>query len=744
MKKKIFSLLLGICLIFGGLFSFSGCSLAPVDESKVNSQVVMKIGNKNITKGELLNAFYTYYQNNGSYFAYYDESTIEESFYTWFTVKTMVSELSYKYLEDGIIFYTNKDEETVWGYVEDYFYSQISSYEKALYVADGVKEEDYPSWLQSEKDEEEVSKFEYYSSPVNEIEFTDREADKTTRLSAQDVYDKIPELKADLFKWVVSTDDDGVETKEDITGEELKFRNQAYASYIQSLVSNAKASNKSTAIDDVLKAEVLRIYEAYYDSQISVIFQNYYVQDQLLIHDTNTLNDSAVVAGFLDKYYLDMQTNQIQDAYVATMEKSDGASLVTYHYQGKDYYFSVQHILVKFSDYVLEQVEKIPGYGVTNANDIIAQNYVTARDNIAKTKNNAILTKVNTDILKDTLVAVGDYYYYDEAKKTEWDEVNHIYYGYVQLTTHDNDANVIEYTDFYTEANPYVASDGTKITKESDGVVQMATYEDVEKAFEVNYKIWIDLAEDIYSDTTAQNAKTIVDDFYNAEDGEHNKINEKYEDMRYVLEVARDMQLNGLSLDDLKSKISSLVFIELEWIYSGDSLGNEISNKIGYIVSNKPDENMNWVVDFAVGAREMIAYINGDKYDELSAEEQILYTKAVITDYGYHIMKIENVYNQKSIINIDDITAEFSLENGSEYVTKVIEKLKQTYVCASSNQTLYDYFYDEAYDTLVGSASSAGTYFLNLEYQWLSEYYEENKIEMIKKIEYNELFDSVA
>ena len=161
---------------------------------------------------------------------------------------------------------------------------------------------------------------------------------------------------------------------------------------------------------------------------------------------------------------------------------------------------------------------------------------------------------------------------------------------------------------------------------------------------------------------------------------------------------------------------------------------------------------MNWVVDFAVGAREMIAYINGaepedpngDKYADLSAEEQILYTKAVITDYGYHIMKIENVYNQKSIINMDDITAQFSLENGSEYVTKVIEKLKQSYVCASSNQTLYDYFYDEAYDTLVGSASSAGTYFLNLEYQWLSEYYEDDKIKMIEKVKYSELFESIA
>lgn len=741
-------------MVFGGLFTFSGCSLVPTNPNQVNSNIVMKIGDKSITESELLNAFYTYYQNNSSYFSYYDQETIEESFYTWYTVKTMVSELAYKSLYNaetnpsGFIYYTKKDEETVWEYVENYFYSQISAYEKSLYVADGVDESEYPEWLQTESEEEAVTKFESYSSPTKDIEFTDRKADATTRLSKEDVYKKVADLKVNLFKYVVSTDENGVETKENIVDEPFKVRNQAYANYIQALVSNAKASGSSTDIDDVLKAEVLRIYEAYYDSQINVIFQNYYVQEQLLNYnnqgDKYTLNDSAVVAKFLDKYYLDMQTNQIQDAYKQTMESKDGASLVLYHYKGRDYYFSVQHILVKFSDYVLEQVENIPGYGTSDANEVIANNYVTARDNIATTKKAGILTKINTDNLKDTLVAVGDYYYYDESQKTVWKPEDNIYYGYVKLTTHtessiDYATGVVTYEDTYTEANPYVAGDGTKITKDSDGVVQMATYEDVQQAFKLNYKLWLDLATDIYDGTTT------IDDFYALEDGEENKVNEKYEDLRYVLEVARDMKANDLTLADLKDKISSLVFVELEWIYSGDSLGNEISNKIGYIVSNKEDNNMSWVVDFAVGAREMIDYINSDKFDEdLDAEEQLLYTKAVITDYGYHVMKIENVFDVASIINLESIQDDYSLNNDSNYVKKVAKLLRQTYVCNGSNQTLYDYFYDEAYNTLVGTSQSAGTYFLALEYEWLSEYYAENKIEIIQKLTYDELFASLS
>ena len=160
MKKKIFSLILCVCLIFGGLFTFSGCSLVSKNEEKLNSDIMMKIGDTTITKNDLINAFYTYYQNNSNYFAYYDEETIEESFYTWYTVKTLVNELSMKALynettnKTGYIYYTSEDADTVWEYVEDYFYSQISSYEKALYTADGVEEADLPSWLQSESSDE--------------------------------------------------------------------------------------------------------------------------------------------------------------------------------------------------------------------------------------------------------------------------------------------------------------------------------------------------------------------------------------------------------------------------------------------------------------------------------------------------------------------------------------------------------------------------------------------------------------
>jgi len=744
LKKKIYSLLMSICLFFAGLFTFSGCSLVAKNSTNANAEIVMKIGDTKVTKNELVNAFYTYYQNNSSYFAYYDEATIEESFYTWFIVKTMVEELSYKELYDktknpnGKIYYTNKDAEEVWKNVEDYFYSQVSAYEEALYVADGVEEDDFPSWLHDHDHEEETStKFTQYESPLKDIEITDRKSDVTKKLSKEDVYKKVADLKARLFKYVEEEHEDGTEELKDITDKAmLKVRNQAYANYIQALVSNAKANGVSTKVDDVLKAEVLRIYEAYYESQIGVIFQNYYVQDQLLNYnnagDKYTLSNKAVVAKFLDAYYTDKQVYRLQDGYVEKMESQDGASLLLYHYQGRNYYFSVQHILVSFNEYVNEQVQALEGYGVANAGESIYQKYIEDRNAIATENAKAILTEVKKDAEKGTLVSAGSYYYYDESKKEVYVDTadEKIYNGYVLLASTKFDSSSNKYVVDTTTAKTYTNSEGKEITWESDEAKLMASVQDVLNSYSKTYELWMSKVNELLND----DQKTI-------EDVVGEEVEEgRFEELAYVLEVAQNMKELGASQTEIQNKVSSLAFIELEWLYSGDSLGNEMKNKIGYIVSSQDDNNMNWVVDFAVGARAMLA-----EYKTKTAEQKTMFTKTVMTDYGYHIMKIENVYdeNNASIIDISEIAEDYDLESET-YVAEVVKLLKKTYVCASSNETLYDHYYDELYNTLVGTSASSGTYFLNLEYQWLAEYYADNKVETIKKIDYHELLESIS
>ncbi len=732
---------MGICLFFVGVFSFSGCSLVSGSSEKKGEAIVMKIGDTNVTKNDLINAFYTYYQNNSSYFAYYDEATIEESFYTWFTVKTLVTELSYKALYDsttnpsGYIYYTSEDAETVWEYVEDYFYSQINTYEKALLSAEGVEENDYPAWLHDHAhDEETATGFSYYTSPVKDIVYKDRKADAVKKLTEEQVYSKVAELKAGLFKYVESEDEDGNETLADIMDDGLVARNQAYANYIQALVSNAKANGKSTNVDDVLKAEVLRIYNAYYESQVSVIFQNFYVQDYLLdldgTGDKVSLNDKVVVAKFLDAYYADRQTYRLQDGYVEKMESSDGASLLLYHYEGRNYYFSVQHILVQFTSYVMEQVQGLEGYGVSNSGEAITNKYVEDRNQIAVEAANAILTKVNKDAEKGTIATFGSYYYFDEAKK----ESKADNYGYIKLSTGvwNSETKKVDQTNTQT----YTNSEGKEITWESDEAVLMATKEDIAEAFAYNYEVWKAKVNALLDDPT----KTIDDVIgENVEEG-------RYEELGYVLEVAQNLAISGASDEEIFNKVASLLFVELQWIYSSDSLGNEMSNKIGYIVSSQEDNNMNWVVDFAVGARQLNAYMQSDAFKGKSADEKAIYTEAYLTDYGWHIMKIENVYDKdhSSIVDLSKIVADFDLTAGSDYVEEVTALLKKTYVCNGSNETLYNHYYDEAYNTLVGTSSSSGTYFLALEYSWLSQYYSDEKVEIIKKVDYNELLESIS
>lgn len=737
MKKRIFSILLGICLVFSGLMSFSGCSIYTKDNEKTNASVVMKIGDTEVTKSDLYSAFYTYYQNNSTYFAYYSEELIEESFYTWFVVKTLVSELSYKALYDettnpnGYIYYTHEDADEVWDYVEDYFYSQVSSYEKTFYD----DENDYPEWLQDdEEDEEETTKFESYERATKDIELKNRKSDVDKKLSDKDVYGKISDLKISLFRYTVGDD----ETPKDM-GEKgdavYNKRELGFRKYMEALKLNAKSSGNNSSEEELFKAEVLRIYNAYYDSQINVIFQNYYMQEYLLNYDgagdKTSLSDKAVVAKFLDEYYKEQQVNKVYDAYVSTMEDDDGASLVLYHYQGRNYYFSVQHILLAFDEDLSSQ------FGTDSDDPDQHDVYVGVRNEIANANKYAILVEVDETREKNTLVSVCDYYYYDETKKDVYDVGNNIFNGYIKLTNHTVDGNgKITYTEILHA--DLVDGEGNQITWESENVPnikRMANIDDVLKAYEETYKLWTKYATEVYNETST------IDAICSAEE-------DKLEDLRYVLEVAQNYKDCGLSLSELKSKISSLAFIELEWIYSGDSLANEMSNKIGYIVHSADDEDLNWVNEFADGARKILANMKSStsSYASLQEDEKMIYTETYITSYGYHIIKIENVYDEDnySIIDLSSVGETINLDENSAYVQKVASLLKKTYVCSSSNETLYDHFYDEVYNALVGTSSSSGTYFLGLEYEWLNKYYKDSKIEITTKLTYDELLASLS
>ena len=301
-----------------------------------------------------------------------------------------------------------------------------------------------------------------------------------------------------------------------------------------------------------------------------------------------------------------------------------------------------------------------------------------------------------------------------------------------------------------------------KIEIEEKNVLYLATDEEIENCYDFNLEKWVKLAEQYEAaDETAK--KT---------------LRENNEDLAYVFDTVDNILSTSKTPAEkkiaIRQKIASYLFIELEWLFSSDSLGNEYSNKRGYVMSNYPDERGSWVSEFAYGARDLIKQLKGKKNDGTYTYETVQeglnallsgniadfdaskLTNKIISTYGYHIIKVEDVFEGgSSLVDLDTIKTSLSatvidLDNEA-HLNAVVKAINETYVCSGSNQTLYNYYFDQLYTKLVGSSwlgdtsdkATSGTYFLKLEYEWLYELYQADKVEHIDKVGYKELLESI-
>ncbi len=761
MKNKLKAILLGVFVAVFSVFSLCSCGLVKPDNSKKNTGNAMQVGETVLTKNDIINQFYTYYQNNSNYFAYYDHETVVNSFYTWVAMRQIVSQNSSAMLYDetknpnGYIVYTEEDEEDVWKSVKEYFYSQVSVYEKALYSLKGYEEDGYPVWLKDDKASDDNVKFEAYKTVKPEIKSrTEKLETKTEKLSEENVKKELGHVQEYLFEYVTETDDEGNEIREKIVydGYIENSRNQAYTRYVEWLISSAKSSGTNTDAKVVLENEILRVYNSYYESKITTLFQNFYLQEYLTnyygieigseddgkLGDTETLSDKALVKAFLDKYYQDMQTNQVESSFISTITSSDGASLVLYNYNGQNFFFTVQHILIKFDEYLEGQIKQLEGYASGSGTDydkVIADYYRAEREKL--TLGYKMLAEVKKDnYLEQSIIAgfvsgVVKPYYFDETINDKTGK------GYIELKS-DNatPSNIFDYENI----EYYYIKDGEKQVVDSSEIKWLASESDIESIYKTAYST---LSADFikYYDALVANNETEI-----------NALKEKYENMSYILETVENIK--ETYADDtagakalINRKVASFAFVELEFIFSADGLKNELSSKIGYVMSNYPDENGSWVVDFARGARDIISNLVGSSKNgndvnvaiknKLESGDVESLTNVIISDYGYHFIKVEDVYVQgESLVDVQNLSY--------DDVEEIVKLMKKTYVCSASNQTVYDYFYDSLYSALAGNSSSNGTYFLKLEYEWLNKYYEEGKIIYEEKLTYEQLMDSIS
>lgn len=366
-KLKLFSLVLCTFML---LSVFTGCSLFVSNDGKDKNKVELVIGEEQITREELSQLYYSFYSQNSSYFYYYGEEQIADLFYRSVIASKLTLQEAKKLIANNTIVVTDEDYKDIWKNVFDYFDNQVTTAEKAILTSKGAKDEDLPKRLQTSKDSEEKA-YKYEPYKFEKVEYKPATG---TQATAPEIDGKIPELKARLFKYNTSKDKENP-VYEDIAKAELKVRNQAYEQYISSLVLSAKANNKDTNRNTVIKTEVERVYKSYYESKLQELYQDYINSTSARSDEgyTDHYSNAAIVKKFKELLNVSTESNTVEDNYIEVVTSTDNDTLILYHYNGKYKFFSVQHVLVSYSDEILSQLKNTNGYDT--AKDLEIRNY---------------------------------------------------------------------------------------------------------------------------------------------------------------------------------------------------------------------------------------------------------------------------------------------------------------------------------------------------------------------------------
>ncbi len=368
-KIKLLSLALCICIC---LSFFTGCSLFTTRDDGKNDAVALKIAGNEITRQDLIDAYYSFYQQNQYYFMYYDNETVMKVFYDAVISREVVLNEANKLLSEGKIKFSEEEMTDVWNDVFDYIYEQIDKKEKGVLLLLDKDEENLPERLQEEDDEDKETAYKYEPYVCEELV----KIDYSTVEAAPEINvdDKIAEFKTGVYTYNAATEEDERDMQP-IEEVEKANRLKAYEMYLSDLMLSAKANGKSHSKDAVLKAEIERVYESYYENALYTKYQefvestaagnnydgltNYAEEDGKFV---NKLDDAIIEAKYKELLNASAESNSVYENYVSVITASDNESLILYHHDGKYTYFTVQHVLVSFDDEVLEILKDTDGY----------------------------------------------------------------------------------------------------------------------------------------------------------------------------------------------------------------------------------------------------------------------------------------------------------------------------------------------------------------------------------------------
>ena len=380
MKKKIYSLLLMICMCFCFL---TGCSLSYTDESYKNDDVILTVGNTQITREELINQFsnFYYYDNYSQYFMF-NSGPMTEMFYSSTISRIIILEKAKELLNDGatpltgtIRFYT-KDYEDIWDKIYDSINKQLDTNEKAVLLNQGLDEDELPERLQTSKKKETAYIYPEYNFEEDSLLVApDYTNEGNPELDFDQQYRLLETEK--IFRYISSAADAEEKEYTNIPNEEKAARSVAFNMYVENLILNAKAKGERYDKESVLKVELERLYKSYYESALYTKYQEY-IEGEVADESNGYLTPEVIANRFIELTNKDVQSNYSEESYAEIISSNDNESLILYHHDGEYTYFTVQHVLLQFSEEISELLKQHPGH-VANVNSIYRNEYESYR-----------------------------------------------------------------------------------------------------------------------------------------------------------------------------------------------------------------------------------------------------------------------------------------------------------------------------------------------------------------------------
>ena len=820
LKKYILAIVMCICIMFTSL---TGCALIQKDNSKALEEKAITIGSTVLSKQEVINLWYNFYNgSNTSYLFYYmEEDQILEQFYKNVVVSYAIMEEAKNLITNETLIYSTEDDANVWKNVMDGIYSNLDTIETSLYKQQGIEGKNLPNRLQTETAASSSVKSYLYT----EYNFTGMEdyeckyLNETGKVAATNYGDNVEDervtemvrlLERYIYKEAVKLSDDETLKFDNIDNLKQKVENTsyftdiadttnretAYQMYLSQLLMNAKASGKTVDKAEVLNAEIKRLYVSYYESYLTSMYSNY-INSLVDKKDSNyySLNDQAIVSRYLQLVGRDILKYELEDNYIAFLEAKPTNTLLLYHYEGEYYYFSVQHLLVSFDNDITSVLKNMFGnsanagsqhyefyeqwrneyYNQLGLNGWHEYNNATYRDE----NGYDVYTYVDGDNREFNVYFDKNYVLDEEeyADAEDADKPNGYYYtnldsekvyltagefedcklATVQVGKVLNDFNKTYETVIDTIAIA-IAGNATDLTNE-DNLKELASsiHETLESIVEASAQ------KQTLVDGDA--AYTISEDFVEA-----------YLRAYVKAESVADPAESAKIIADMNYKVYSNLFMQHAFKYSYDSasLGTELSDYVGMIISAKPDNHAvggsTYVNEFTDKARELAEQYIAGTYDATTIGE----ANYAISDYGIHIIAVNNVYkvDESETITSENITVEnifgqvtqddidtylsaseklLSSEEQKSLiierkVAEAVEEMKSTYVSVTSSQTLYEYIYEMVRNELIGGSSSkVYTKEQNRLYiDYTNQSHETPKVTYHHEYTYQELMDAIS